>query len=98
MNDEERQLAIDRLAEDAGPTKEHTFSWSQVLSIFTDWKTYIYSIIYITGTIATQGITLSLPVIINNLGEWSSVQAQLLTIPPYMAAFFAILIVSRSSD
>ena len=54
--------------------------------------------IYITGTIATQGISLSLPIIIKSLGDWSSIQAQLLTIPPYMAAFFAILIVSRSSD
>ncbi|CAF0882011.1 unnamed protein product [Rotaria sp. Silwood1] len=98
LNDEERQLEIDRLAKDAGPTKEHKFSWSQVLSIFIDWKTYIYAIIYITGTIATQGITLSLPVIINNLGEWTPVQAQLMTIPPYMGAFFAILIVSYSSD
>ncbi|CAF4007701.1 unnamed protein product [Rotaria sp. Silwood2] len=98
LNDEERQLEIDRLAKDAGPTKERKFSWSQVLSVFTDWKTYIYAIIYITGTIATQGITLSLPVIINNLGEWTSLQAQLMTIPSYMAAFFAILIVSCSSD
>jgi hypothetical protein len=98
LNDEERKLEIDRLAEDAGLTKEHKFSWSQVFSVFTDWKTYFYSIIYITGTVALQGITLSLPVIINNLGTWSSVQAQLMTIPPYMAAFFAVLIASRSSD
>ncbi len=98
LNDEERQLEMDRLAEDAGPTKEDKFSWSQVFSVFTDWKTYFYAIIYITGTVAMQGITLSLPVIIDGLGEWTSVQAQLMTIPPYMAAFFAILIVSRSSD
>ncbi len=45
-----------------------------------------------------QGITLSLPVIIDGLGKWTSVQAQLMTIPPYIAAFIAILIVSRSSD
>lgn len=98
MNDEERQLEIDRLAEDAGPTKEDKFSWSKVLSVFIDWKTYIYAIIYLTRTIAAQGIILSLPVIISGLGEWTSLQAQLLTIPVYMAAFFAILIVSRSSD
>jgi hypothetical protein len=69
LNDEERQLEIDRLAEDAGPSKEDSFSWSQVLSVFTDWKTYFYAIIYITGTIGTQGITLSLPVIIDGLGQ-----------------------------
>ncbi len=69
-----------------------------MLSVFTDWKTYVYSIIYIAGLISLQGITLSLPAIINALGEWTPLQTQLMTIPPYMAAFFAILIVSRSSD
>ena len=98
LTDEERQLHIDRLAEDAGTQKKEKFSWSQVFSVFTDWKTYMYAIIYISGTIAMQGITLSLPVIVNGLGEWSSVQAQLMTIPPYMAAFIAILIFGRSSD
>ncbi len=68
------------------------------MSVFIDWKTYIYIIISITGLIATQGITLSLPVIIDGLGNWTSVQAQFMTIPPYMAAFFGILIVARSSD
>lgn len=98
LNDEERQLEIDRLKEDAGPTKEDKFSWSQVLSVFIDWKTYVYAIIYLSGTIAVQGISLSLPAIIDGLGEWTSVQAQLMTIPPYMAAFIAVIVLARSSD
>ncbi|CAF0839698.1 unnamed protein product [Adineta steineri] len=98
LNDEERQLKIDSLAEDAGPTKEEKFSWSQVFSVFKDWKAYFYAIIYITGLIALQGITLSLPVIIKEFGTWTTLQTQLMTIPPNMAAFFVILIVSRSSD
>ena len=98
LTDEERQLEIDRLAEDSGPAKKDSFSWAQVLSVFTDWKTYFYAIIYIMGTIGLQGITLSLPVIIKDLGQWTPIQVQLLTIPPYMAAFVAVLVVSRSSD
>lgn len=97
-NDEERQRHIDDLAEDAGPTKEEKFSWSQVLSVFKDWKMYIYAFIYILGLISVQGITLSLPTIINAFGEWSPIQTQLMTIPPYMTAFFSVLLVSRSSD
>ncbi len=98
MNDKQRQLELDRLAIDAGASNNHSFSWSQVISVFTDWKTYAYAVIYICGTIALQGITLFLPTIIHGMGEWTTIQSQLLTVPPYVAAFITILIISRSSD
>jgi hypothetical protein len=69
-----------------------------VLSVFTDWKTYAYAIIYICGTIALQGITLFLPTLINEMDRRTPMQTQLMTVPPYLAAFIVILLVSRSSD
>ena len=98
LTDKQRQLEIDRLAEDAGGSLDDSFSWSQVLSVFTDWKTYAYAIIYIFGTIALQGITLFLPTLIQGMNEWTSIRTQLMTVPPYLAAFIIIIIVSRSSD
>ena len=50
---------------------DHSFSWSQVWSVFTDWKTYAYGTIYISGTIALQGITLFLPTLIDGMGQWT---------------------------
>ncbi|CAF3722339.1 unnamed protein product [Adineta steineri] len=98
LTDKQRQLQIDRLAEDAGASNNHSFSWLQVLSVFTDWKTYAYAIIYIFGTITLQGVTLYLPSLIHAMGSSTPVQTQLLTVPPYIAAFVSILIISRSSD
>ncbi|CAF3778009.1 unnamed protein product [Rotaria sp. Silwood1] len=98
LSNEEREIEIRRMNNDAGASINHSFSWSQVWSVFTDWKTYIYSIIYITGTIPLQAVTLFLPSIINGMSKWTTVQTQLMTIPPYIAAFIAIIIVSRSSD
>ncbi len=98
LTDKQRQLEIDRLADDAGASDNHSFSWSQVWSVFTDWKTYAYGIIYIFGTITLQGITLFLPTLIDGMGQWTSIQSQLMTVPPYFAAFITILIISRSSD
>jgi hypothetical protein len=95
---EERQLEIELLSQDAGASNDHSFSWSQVRSVFTDWKTYTYAIIYITGTIPVQSVTLFLPSIIVGLGQWTPIQSQLMTIPPYVAAFIVTLLVSRSSD
>ncbi len=98
MNSKQRQLEIDRLAEDAGASNNRSFSWAQVVSVFTDWKIYAYAIIYICGTVSLQGITLFLPTLIYGMGQWTTIQTQLMTVPPYLAAFITILIVSRSSD
>ncbi|CAF1300901.1 unnamed protein product [Adineta steineri] len=95
---EQRQLGIELLAEDSGASHNHSFSWSQVKSVYTDWKTYAYAIIYITGTTALQGVTLFLPSIIVGLGKWTPVQSQLMTLPPYAIAFIVTLLLSRSSD
>ena len=98
LSDDERQLEIDRLANDDGAAESDSFSWAQVRSVFTDWKTYAFSLIYITGTIPLQGVSLFLPTLVEDLGHWSAPKSQLMIIPPYMAGFFAILLLSRSSD
>lgn len=98
LNSKQRQLEINRLAQDAGASHTNSFSLSQVLSVFIDWKTYAYSVIYICGTISLQGTTLFLPTLISEMGQWTPVQTQLMTIPPYLVGFICILIVSHSSD
>lgn len=98
MSARQRELEINRLAEDAGASHNQSFSWSQVISVFTDWKTYVYALIYICGTIPLQGVTLFLPTLIHDMGEWTPLQSQLMTVPPYFAAFLMILVISRSSD
>ncbi|ORX90002.1 MFS general substrate transporter [Basidiobolus meristosporus CBS 931.73] len=98
LNKNERAYEINRLATDAGAANDHSWSWAQVGSVFKDWKTYAYMVIYITGTIALQGVTLFLPSIVNGLGHWSTVKSQLMTVPPYAVAFFATIFLCISSD
>ncbi|CAF1165643.1 unnamed protein product [Adineta steineri] len=98
LTDKQRQLQIARITQDAGASLHHSFSWSQVISIFTDWKTYVYAIISICGNINQAGVTLFLPSRIHSMGVWTPLQTQLLTIPPYIAAFVSILVICRSSD
>lgn len=97
LSDEEREFASNRLAEDAGASYDHSWSWSQVVSVFTDWKTYIYMAIYITGTSALQGVTLFLPSIIADMGTWSTASAQAMTTPPYFLAFLVTVVIGWSS-
>ena len=98
LTDQERKFLIVRLAKESGHTKSHLFTWPQVFSIFTDWKTYFYALIKLGGAIPLLGITLFLPTLIHDMGHWTQVEAQIMTIPPYLIAFCAILLVSRSSD
>ncbi|KAG1138737.1 hypothetical protein G6F37_011395 [Rhizopus arrhizus] len=98
LSKEEREFAASRLVDDAGASHNHSWSWSQVISVFTDWKTYIYMAIYITGTSALQGVTLFLPSIVAGLGTWSAPAAQALTTPPYFLAFLVTVLVGWSSD
>lgn len=97
LSEEEREFASNRLAEDAGASYDHSWSWSQVVSVFTDWKTYMYMAIYITGTSALQGVTLFLPSIIADMGTWSTAAAQAMTTPPYFLAFLVTVAIGWSS-
>ncbi|CAF0845388.1 unnamed protein product [Didymodactylos carnosus] len=98
LNEEERSFEINRLAKDAGAAGDRSFSWAQVLSVFKDWKTYVYMVIYITGSVALQSITLFLPSIISGMGKWDDIKTQLMTIPPYCVAFITTILLSFSSD
>lgn len=97
LTKEEREFATTRLAEDAGASHNHSWSWAQVASVFTDWKTYIFMAVYITGTSALQGVTLFLPSIVSGLGTWSTPVSQALTTPPYFLAFLVTVAVGWSS-
>ncbi|KAI9020218.1 major facilitator superfamily domain-containing protein [Phycomyces nitens] len=97
LTSDERQLAVRRIAQDAGPAHDESWSWMQVASVFMDWKTYVFTVIYILGTVPLQGIVLFLPSIISNMGTWSDPVVQLLTIPPYIMAFLGIRFMAHCS-
>ncbi|KAI8077779.1 major facilitator superfamily domain-containing protein [Halteromyces radiatus] len=98
LTEEERRVAVGRLAKDAGVANDHSWSWAQVNSVFTDWKAWAYAFIYISGTSALQGVTLFLPSIISDMGSWTKAQSQALTTPPYFLAFIATVAIGWSSD
>lgn len=92
------QILICKIKIDQGAANDHSWSWPQVISVFTDYKTYTYMLIYITGTSALQGVTLFLPSIIKGMGSWSTAASQALTTPPYVAAFIFTNVAGWTSD
>lgn len=74
------------------------WSWDQVGSVFLDLKTYAYIILYLLGAACVQGVALFLPIVITELdSKPTSLQSQLLLLPPYLLATIATLALSYSS-
>ncbi|KAJ1555896.1 hypothetical protein HK405_011127, partial [Cladochytrium tenue] len=98
LTEDERAYVLARLKVDAGASYDHSFSWAQLLSVLADYKTWVYSLIYLSGTSALQGVTYFLPTIISGLGSFQNYVVQALTIPVYAVAFLAIVLTSYTSD
>ncbi|CAO3644185.1 unnamed protein product [Mucor fragilis] len=95
----EEGTMIKKLREDYLTLNDNDWSWDQVGSVFLDLKTYAYIILYLLGAACVQGVTLFLPIVIMELGSKpTSLQSQLLLLPPYLLATIATLALSYSSD
>jgi MFS family permease len=97
LNEEERNVM--RLRYELNPhlSIEEEFSWSKVLEAFKDPKTYIHAIMEFSVDLSLFSFTTFLPAIIKGIG-YTSVQAQLLTVPVYVWAAVSYFILAFMSD
>ncbi|KAI9274309.1 major facilitator superfamily domain-containing protein [Phascolomyces articulosus] len=98
LTDEQKQLQDKRMTIDQGAAGDTSWSWSQVRSIFTDWKIYLYTVIHICTSVAGVGVSLTLPSLINGMGDWGPATSLALTTPPYALSCVLIFIGAYSSD
>ncbi|CAH0028389.1 unnamed protein product [Clonostachys rhizophaga] len=99
-NDERRYLILRKIIQDGGreiQSKGTKTSWPVLRSVVLDWKLYLAAIIYWTNTGTNYGVKFTMPQIIKNMG-YSSANAQLLTVPPYILGCISSYIASRFSD
>ncbi|KAI0804154.1 MFS transporter-like protein [Xylaria sp. FL0064] len=103
LNEEERAAALSRMKIDShGATTEddvnnEKFDWHWVRMAFAAPQLWFSSFIWFFLLVPLYSYSLFLPTIISGLG-YESTQAQLFTVPPNVAAVFAVLIVTRLSD
>lgn len=90
LTPKEREYVIARLREDSDATREEKFSWGGVTQALKDPKIWLYGLCFHTTNLPLYTLTLFLPTIINELG-YTAAQAQLLSTPPYIAAFFVTM-------
>ncbi|KAL3427527.1 high-affinity nicotinic acid transporter [Phlyctema vagabunda] len=73
------------------------YNTKYVFDALKDWKIYIHMLICMAGFCPIYSISLFLPTIIRNMG-YSANSAQLMSVPPYVAACFFTIIASYAAD
>ncbi|KAF7726542.1 hypothetical protein EC973_008673, partial [Apophysomyces ossiformis] len=96
LTEDEMKVAIQRTRQ-SGNTDERPFDTKQFFAALLDYKNWLAVIIYIGLNIALASYAVFLPTIIRDMG-FGALQAQLLSIPPYVAAAILVFFVSWNSD
>lgn len=86
LTPKEREYVIARLKGDTDAVENEKFTWKGVTQALKDPKVWLYGLCFHTINLPICTLALFLPTIINELG-YTAAQAQLLSIPPYVAAF-----------
>lgn len=103
LTEEEHFASLERMRLDArGSSSASTvdaerFSWHWVRLAILNWNTILCSLNFFAVITPIYSFSLFLPTIITALG-YTRVDANLLTVPPNMAAFFSVLLVTYLSD
>ncbi|CAG8704483.1 13630_t:CDS:2, partial [Racocetra persica] len=98
LTPQERIIAVDRLKSEGGPGEvDRSTARAQIKRALTDIRVYIYFGILGFGSIPSFALSFFLPVLVKQLG-YNDVQAQLMTVPPFIFATICMTIISWLSD
>ncbi|KDQ58537.1 hypothetical protein JAAARDRAFT_193095 [Jaapia argillacea MUCL 33604] len=73
------------------------FNGKQIWSAFTDYRTYLWGLIYLSTYIPVYSVILSLPTVVTGLG-YKGTTATLMACPPYGFGFIVVLFAGWTSD
>ena len=95
--DEIRYLEARQMANIIENSHKKGMDWKTLANVLTDWKIYLLIIINWSNTVPNYALKFTMPQIIKTMG-FEAANAQLLTIPPYMAGAFSACIFSVFAD
>ncbi|KAF1802631.1 major facilitator superfamily domain-containing protein [Mucor lusitanicus] len=105
FTEEEKLLAIERLNEDGEIINQHitlgdldASNKKQALKALTDWKVWIYMVMFFCGSVPNTSISNFLPSIVKGMGYDDKLSANLMSAPPYVGAVFVMVAGAYSSD
>ncbi|KAF2011979.1 major facilitator superfamily transporter [Aaosphaeria arxii CBS 175.79] len=93
----ERQIAVQRLARERVERSTEEVSRQDVKRALTSFHTYLCGFGFLFINITIQGLAVFLPTILADL-RWTSTKAQLMTVPPNLAAAIVTISIAYASD
>jgi sugar phosphate permease len=96
LTESERANAVERLRLE-GSKGDHKTTWTEAKATLTDYRLYAHYAIYFGISTPFSSLSLFTPSITAGL-NYSGLQAQLMTVPPYAVAYAVTLLVSWSAD
>ncbi|KAE8373224.1 major facilitator superfamily domain-containing protein [Aspergillus bertholletiae] len=97
LNAEEKEFAMQRLQNEGSKGAAHAMTWADAKEILTDWRLYAHYLIYFGISTPFSSLSLFTPAITSGLG-YTSLRAQLMTVPPWAAAYVVTTAAAWSAD
>ncbi|KAF4452352.1 hypothetical protein F53441_4804 [Fusarium austroafricanum] len=97
LTPEEKELTTLRMEFNGSKGSAGSMKWADAKEVLLDWRLYLHYIIYFTKSCPFSSLSLFTPSLTKGLG-YDSLQAQLMTVPPYAAAFVVTIALSFYCD
>lgn len=97
LTERERQIAAERLIREHRADPAERVTWAHVRRAMLCIHNYTCALGFFLINITVQGLSVFMPTILRDLG-WTSTKAQLLTVPPYVAACLVAIAIAYISD
>ncbi|PKS05502.1 hypothetical protein jhhlp_008880 [Lomentospora prolificans] len=97
LSQEEKDLAIARLETEGSSSADKSMTWADAKSTLTDWRLYGHYVAYFAVSIPFASMSYFTPSITTGLG-YVDLQAQLMTVPPWVVGYVVQILVAWSAD
>ncbi|KAJ7603481.1 major facilitator superfamily domain-containing protein [Roridomyces roridus] len=97
LTDDEKKLVAQRLKGNASLGSSKAMTWADAKETLADWRLYAHYAIYFGISTPFSSLSLFTPSITAGLG-YTSLRANLMTVPPYAAAYVVTIAVAWSAD
>ncbi|KAL8291899.1 hypothetical protein RQP46_002157 [Phenoliferia psychrophenolica] len=97
LTERERAITVARAAKDGRVGHDDKLDWKKVGSGLADPKAWIQALMYFSTNVSYSSLPVFLPTILTEMG-FTSIRAQGLTAPPYLASLFVLLACAFLSD
>ncbi|KAI1133972.1 MFS transporter [Hypoxylon sp. FL0543] len=97
LSADEKSFAVDRLKERGGGYNREHATRKEILETCFSPRMLAHYCAYIANVVCQGSFTFFTPTIVNGLG-YESIQAQLLTVPPWVVGFVVAIVLSYSAD